>query len=56
MKSAERTQALVGQILVKEDEYNRILPNQSIQDIMFLLSTSSGTDESGDSDSDTNNT
>lgn len=37
MKSAERTQALVGQILVKEDEYNRILPNQSIQDIMFLL-------------------
>lgn len=37
MELAERTQALVGQILVKEDEYNRILPNQSIQDIMFLL-------------------
>ncbi len=37
MELAERTQTLVGQILVKEDEYNRILPNQSIQDIMFLL-------------------
>lgn len=37
MELAERTQTLVGQILIKEDEYNRILPNQSIQDIMFLL-------------------
>lgn len=37
MELAERTQALVGQILITEDEYNRILPNQSIQDIMFLL-------------------
>lgn len=37
MELAERTQALVGQILVTEDEYHRILPNQSIQDIMFLL-------------------
>lgn len=37
MELAERTQALVGQILITEDEYHRILPNQSIQDIMFLL-------------------
>lgn len=37
MELAERTQALVGQILVTEDEYQHILTNQSIQDIMFLL-------------------